>query len=130
MNGMLAWSYRTGRRRLWLALALVALVGGAESQGAGASGPPMIAESAALQVRALQAIKTAKTPAQDKIDSRLFLGALHLQKDRRLASLTEFRFVKAEADGRVPVDIMVAKAAGLKRRPRQGGIARRRGPGE
>ncbi len=113
MNGMLAWSYRTGRRRLWLALALVALVGGAESRAAGASGPPRIAESAALQVRALQAIKTAKTPTQSKIDSRLFLGALHLQKDRRLASLTDFRFVKAEADGRVPVDIMVTEAAGL-----------------
>jgi uncharacterized repeat protein (TIGR01451 family) len=76
--------------------------------------PPVIASSAAVQMRALQAIKAAKSPAQAKIDSRLYLAVMHERNDARLASLADFRFVKPEGDGRVPVDIVLARANGMK----------------
>lgn len=76
--------------------------------------PPRIAESAMLQMHALEAVKMAKTPTQNKIDSRLYVGLLHQRNDARLAPLTSFRFVLPEADGRVPVDILLTSAAGLK----------------
>jgi uncharacterized repeat protein (TIGR01451 family) len=62
----------------------------------------------------LRGIKTSRTPQQNKIDSRLWLGVLHQRGDSRLAALPDFRFVVPEADGRVPVDIVVTSAAGVK----------------
>ncbi len=78
------------------------------------AGPLRIAESARVQMRAIKAVKTSKGPIQNKIDSRLYLGLLHQRSDPRLAPLTSFRFVVPESDGRVPVDILVTGAAGVK----------------
>jgi len=80
-----------------------------------AQGPqPRLAASAVQQIDALRGIKTTRTATQNKIDSRLFLGLLHQRNDSRLAPLTAFRFVQPQADGKVPVDILVASAAGVK----------------
>src|SRR6185436_261937 len=79
-----------------------------------AQSPPKPTAGAAHQMDALRSIKTSKTPMQNKIDSRLYLGLLHLRNDARLAPLTDFRFVRNEADGRVPVDIVVTSADGVK----------------
>lgn len=94
------------------AAAAILVSAGAFAQPAG---PPVkVANSALLQMKALQAIKVAKTPVQAKMDSRLLLALLHGKSDPRLASLTDFRFVKPEADGRVPVDIVLTSGGGLK----------------
>src|SRR5262245_16909760 len=71
--------------------------------------PPRVAASALNQMQVLKSLKAAKSasPQTNKINSRLYLGLLHLRSDPRLAPLTDFRFVKNEADGRVPVDILV-----------------------
>src|SRR5215203_5404957 len=80
-----------------------------------AQGPqPRLAASAVQQIEALRSLKTTRTTTQNKIDSRLFLGLLHQRNDSRLAPLTAFRFVQPQADGKVPVDILVASAAGVK----------------
>ncbi|HEV7509464.1 MAG TPA: S8 family serine peptidase [Thermoanaerobaculia bacterium] len=76
--------------------------------------PPKLTPSAAHQIDVLRNIKTSKTAMQNKIDSRLFLGLLHQRNDARLAPLTDFRFVKPEADGRVPVDIVGTGPGGVK----------------
>src|SRR5260221_8248678 len=76
--------------------------------------PPHLAQSAVLQMKALQAVKVAKDPTQNKIDSRLYLGLLNQRHDARLTPLTSFRFVKPEADGRVPVDIILTSGTGVK----------------
>ncbi len=75
---------------------------------------PKISQSAALQMQALRGIKTAKSATQNRIDSRLYLALLHERQDPRLALLRDFRFVKPEADGRVPVDILLSGIGGLK----------------
>lgn len=67
-----------------------------------------------MQVQALTSIKTSRTATQKKIGSRLFLAVLHQQADPRLTVLTDFRFVKPEADGRVPVDIGLVHASDMK----------------
>ena len=92
------------------ALAVLALSVGVSS----AQEPPKLTASGALQIDALRGIKTSRSALQNKIDSRLFLGILKLRNDARLAPLTDFRFVRPEADGRVPVDIVVTKASGIK----------------
>jgi uncharacterized repeat protein (TIGR01451 family) len=79
-----------------------------------AQGAPKISAAAASQMQALRGIKTTRSTVQNKIDSRLFLGLLHLRNDARLAPLTDFRFVKPQADGRVPVDILVTSSGGVK----------------
>ncbi len=71
-------------------------------------GPPRLSPEGARQIQAVKDIKNAKTAAQKKIDSRLFLGLLHERKDPRLAPLTDFRFVKPAADGRVAVELLIA----------------------
>lgn len=76
--------------------------------------PPQISVQAAQQMQALRNIKATKSPNQNKIDSRLYLGMLKLRNDARLAPLTDFRFMRPEADGRVPVDILVKTADGVK----------------
>jgi uncharacterized repeat protein (TIGR01451 family) len=76
--------------------------------------PPQVSVQAAQQMQALRSVKTSKSPNQNKIDSRLFLGLLHLRNDARLAPLTSFRFVRPEADGRVPVEIVATTSAGVK----------------
>lgn len=75
---------------------------------------PTLTSSATLQMQAIDSIKIAKTATQMKIDSRLFLGVLHDRNDARLSSLTSFRFVNAESDGRVPIDISVVSADAVK----------------
>jgi subtilisin-like proprotein convertase family protein len=76
--------------------------------------PPALKQSAVLQMQVLDNIKLSETATQRKINSRLFLGVLRERNDVRLASLTSFRFVKAEKDGRVPVDIAIDSANGVK----------------
>src|SRR5437764_3981586 len=73
-----------------------------------------LAPSAVRQMQALQAVKVAKDPTQNKIDSRLYLGLLNQRHDARLTLLTSFRFVKPETDGRIPVDIILTSGAGVK----------------
>jgi len=105
-----------GRRNpaLWrpvaaLAIALTLCAGLLSAQA-----PPKLTASAAHQMDVLRSIKTSKNAMQNKIDSRLYLGLLHLRNDARLAPLTDFRFVRPETDGRVPVDIVVTSANGVK----------------
>ena len=76
--------------------------------------PAGISASAAAQIHALNTIKMAQTSAQRKISSRLLLAALHQRDDSRLALLTDFRFIKPDADGRVMVDITLNDAAAIK----------------
>lgn len=75
---------------------------------------PRVAASALRQIQALRSVKTALTKTQSKIDSRLYLGLLHQRRDARLTPLTDFRFVRPEADGRVAVDILLSDVEGLK----------------
>src|ERR1700753_2746564 len=76
--------------------------------------PRTMQASAIRQVNAIKSVKAAKSKTQSKIDSRLYLAMLHKRGDARLSVLTTFRFVKTEADGRVPVDIILASPAGVK----------------
>jgi len=75
---------------------------------------PKLTDTAARQMDALRNIKVAKSPAQNKIDSRLYLGLLHQRADNRLALLTDFRYVKPEQDGRVPVEIILKTPGAIK----------------
>ncbi|HEX4499217.1 MAG TPA: IPTL-CTERM sorting domain-containing protein [Thermoanaerobaculia bacterium] len=76
--------------------------------------PLTIKPSAQQQIGAIVGIKTAKSAVQKKIDSRLYMGLLHQRNDARLASLTAFRFVKPEADGRIAVDIVLSSVNAMK----------------
>jgi fimbrial isopeptide formation D2 family protein len=76
--------------------------------------PPQISVQAVQQMQALRSVKTTKSPMQNKIDSRLFLGLLHQRNDARLAPLTSFRFVQPGADGKVPVDVVATTSGGVK----------------
>ncbi len=98
--------------RLVLAGALALFASATASFAAEAPLPPgpLITASAAVQMQALAGIDEAKTPVQHRIDSRLFLGLLHRRQDARLAPLTSYRFVTADADGRIAVDIPIAGA--------------------
>jgi uncharacterized repeat protein (TIGR01451 family) len=98
----------------WRAVAALAAVLTLSAGTLSAQAPPKVAASAALQIQALKGIKVSRTAVQNKIDSRLFLGLLHQRNDARLAPLTDFRFVRPEADGRVPVDIVAANVTGVK----------------
>ena len=103
-------SHRVVRRCwTWLVLGAFVCLGPAAAQT-----PQRLAPSAVRQVQALQSIKSAKSDAQSKIDSRLYLGMLHQQNDPRLAPLTDFRFVTPEDDGRVPVQVVVTSADQVK----------------
>ncbi len=103
-----------GLRHQGLRIAVFLLLALAFAAGSWAANPVRVAPSAALQMQALKGIKTSKTAMQNKIDSRLYLGLLKQRGDARLTSLTDFRFVKPEADGKVPVDIVLTNAAGIK----------------
>ncbi|HEV7667643.1 MAG TPA: IPTL-CTERM sorting domain-containing protein [Thermoanaerobaculia bacterium] len=81
---------------------------------AAGQGPRRIQPSAAAQISVIQQLKTSRTPAQGKIDSRLFLGILHLGNDARLAPLTEFRFLRPDPDGKIAVDVRAKTAEGIK----------------
>jgi hypothetical protein len=72
---------------------------------------PLITASGAQQIQALVTVKQSKTPVQNKIDSRLFLGMLHERRDARLALLTSYNFLTADADGRVLVHLALAEPA-------------------
>lgn len=97
--------------RFFLAvLSIVCVAAGGQIQAA----PPQLTPSAAAQVHAIQTIKRSKSPVQDKIDSRLYLGMLHRKGDPRLALLTDFRFVTPDADGRVHVDIPLVDGTAMK----------------
>ena len=75
---------------------------------------PRIAASAMVQIEALQSIKRSTTGIQQKIDSRLYLGLLHQRGDARLSPLKDFRFVRPESDNRIPVDLQLHDAGGVK----------------
>ncbi len=81
----------------------------APTPSAVSTGDVQMQPSAAAQIALLQSIKAAKTPIQQKIDSRLFMGMMKQKGDARMAALPDFRFVKPERDGRVPVDIVIGK---------------------
>ncbi|MEO8503302.1 MAG: S8 family serine peptidase [Acidobacteriota bacterium] len=102
------------RHRHAVSLLLFAIFVLSVASAAFAAPPPQISAAAAQQVAAIRGIKTSKTAVQNKIDSRLYLGLLHQKNDARLATLTDFRFVKAEADGRVPVQVLSKPGAGVK----------------
>lgn len=85
----------------------------ADSRAADAA-QPKIGPRAAAQMQALKSIKATKSPQQNKIGSRLYLGLLHQHADSRLATLTDFRFVKPEGDGRVAVDILLSSVDGVQ----------------
>jgi uncharacterized repeat protein (TIGR01451 family) len=104
-------STRATTRCTW-ALLLIGLLGAAGT--AAAQQPPRLAPSAMRQMAALRTVKAATTKQQSKIDSRLYLGMLNQAQDPRLQPLTDFRFVQPEADGRVPVEILVAGPNGMK----------------
>lgn len=76
---------------------------------AAATGDVQMQPSGAAQIAMLQSIKASKTAVQKKIDSRLFMGLMKQKGDARMAALPDFRFVKPEADGRVPVDIVISR---------------------
>jgi len=97
--------------RLYLFLMALMLSGFASAQ---TQPQPKIAASATRQMQALKSVKKSRTPVQNKIDSRLYLGVLHQRNDAQLAPLKDFRFVRPDADGRVPVEIVVVDAAGVK----------------
>ncbi|HEX2831381.1 MAG TPA: proprotein convertase P-domain-containing protein [Thermoanaerobaculia bacterium] len=86
----------------------------ASSVAFAAQEPLKLAPSAALQVRALEAIKNKKTPTQEKIDSRLYLATLHARGDASVTPLTDFRFIQPERDGRVAVDIVLTSPGSMK----------------
>jgi subtilisin-like proprotein convertase family protein len=92
--------------RAVVSLAILALIT-VSSSLAGAQ-PPRVVPGVQRQIDVLRGIKTTRSAVQNKIDSRLLLGVLKLQGDPRLASFTQFRFVRNEADGRVPVDVVTA----------------------
>jgi uncharacterized repeat protein (TIGR01451 family) len=98
----------TPQAALLLLLALTFLPAGL------AAAPLKISPSAAPQLQAILGIKTSRTTMQNKIDSRLFMALLHQRNDSRLAPLTDFRFIKPEADGRVAIDVVVTSPAGVK----------------
>jgi uncharacterized repeat protein (TIGR01451 family) len=101
--------------RRFSTLILLTFLGIAPAIGAApAVSTSRIAASALHQIQALESIKLAKTPTQNKIDSRLFNGLLHQRSDTRLTAMTTFRFVTPEVDGRVPVDIILADVSGIK----------------
>lgn len=75
---------------------------------------PRIAASALRQIQTLKSVKGALSKTQSKIDSRLYLGLLNQRRDARLRPLTDFRFVKPDADGRVAVEILLSDVAGMK----------------
>jgi uncharacterized repeat protein (TIGR01451 family) len=103
-----------GLRHKGLRVTVFLLLALAFAAGSWAANPVRVAPSAALQMQALKSIKISKTAMQNKIDSRLYLGLLKQRGDARLAPLTDFRFVKPEADGKVPVDIVLASSASVK----------------
>src|SRR3982750_3708669 len=83
------------RRPVLLFSLLVAVALGTSGRVSAATPPSLkITESAARQMDALRSVKVGKPPAQNKIDSRLYLALLHQRADARLALLTDFRYVK------------------------------------
>lgn len=58
-------------------------------------------------------LNIAKTATERKIDSRLLLALLHARNDPRVASLTDFRFITPDTDGRIGVDILLARGEGV-----------------
>ncbi len=65
-------------------------------------------------MKVIENLKLAKTPSQGKMDSRLYMALLNERKDARLAPLTDFRFVRPEADGRLAVDIILRDSGAVK----------------
>jgi uncharacterized repeat protein (TIGR01451 family) len=104
-----SWISRIAQTLALNLAALLVLAGAAVAANA-----PRVQESALSQMQILKGIKANKSPQQNKIDSRLFLGMLKGRGDASLAPLTSFRFVRPEADGLVPVDILVKGPAGVK----------------
>jgi hypothetical protein len=95
-----------GRAVLRLATAvLAAFTLTAGSLAAAPAAAPKISASASRQIQVLEGIKQAKSGAQSKIQSRLFMAVLKHRQDARLTALPTFRFVQPETDGRILIDI-------------------------
>ena len=75
---------------------------------------PKVAPTALRQMQVLKALKASKSPVQNKVDSRLYLGIENLRNPQLRGELPDFRFVKNESDGRVAVDVILVNGAGIK----------------
>ncbi len=106
-RGMRPVAFRTA---VFLVAAIIALTCAAGLWAA----PPKISESAAKQMEMLTTIKTSKTAAQHKIDSRLFMAILKQRQDSRLSALPDFRYVAADADGTIEVDVEARQIQDMK----------------
>ena len=74
-----------------------------------------LSPSAQAQIARLQQIKATRTAAERKLDSQLLLAELAARGDARVAGLDRFHFLTAEADGRWPVDVLVADGGDARR---------------
>ena len=101
------------RRPKIFAAALLALVLGGMSL-AHAVDAPKVTPAGAQQMTALKGISLSRNATDAKMDSRLYWAVLSAQRDARMAQFPDLRIMRAEADGRVPVDVIVNTAAGIK----------------
>ncbi len=76
--------------------------------------PVKLQPSALQQVAVLSSMKASFSKTQQRIDSRLMYALQNQRSDPRIAALTSFRFIQPEADGRVPVDIILSGPTALK----------------
>ncbi|HEX3528688.1 MAG TPA: neuroendocrine convertase 1, partial [Thermoanaerobaculia bacterium] len=105
---------RQGFLSYWRPAALLVAALAFASGPAGAQSPPRITASAARQIQAIQSIKTSRTVAQGKIESRLLMAVLKQNRDTRLSALPTFRYVTPDADGKIEVDIDARTTADVK----------------
>ena len=105
---------RQGFLPYWRPVSFLVAVLALASGPAGAQGPPRITASAARQIQAIRSIKTSRTVAQGKLESRLLMAVLKLHRDSRLSALPAFRYVTPDADGKIEVDIDARTTADVK----------------
>jgi uncharacterized repeat protein (TIGR01451 family) len=104
----------SGPMRLRAAFLIVVVAFGLGLSAQAKHPSPKVQPSAMKQMQVLKTLKAAKSPVQNKIDSRLFLGLENLRNPELKGSLPNFRFVKNEGDGRVPVEILLKNGNGVK----------------
>lgn len=111
---------RSGLAAFALALAAGSAAGplpasfGAAATGVTSAASPL-GGAAQAQIDRLQQIKAGRSAIERKIDSQLFMAALAARGDARVAGLGRFHFLPAEADGRWPVDVVVADGGNPRR---------------
>ena len=101
------------RRPKIFAAALLALMLGGMSL-AHAVDAPKVTPAGARQMTAIKALSLSRNASDAKLDSRLYWAVLSAQRDVRMAQFPDLRIMRAEADGRVPVDVIVNTAASVK----------------